>query len=389
MKKTSKIVSFMVVFVTAITTLCTTSFAAVAKQINLSEWKSVELTSDNSTAYANWKFNDTKTSVTQTINARASALISDIECNNNKIDGTFSVDTRDDDDFIGFVFGYKDVNHYYLFDWKENQGMSVKLINTDDSIKESELWSTSGSGDKVKILYQNTISYVDETVYNFALTFTDKGTFNIIIKQGDKVLDNITINDNTYTSGKFGFYNCSQAMVTYSGFTMETLGPVLQVTSSEDKTEIGLSWNPVDGAASYIIKRSTTPGGPYTPIAAGLTGTAYTDPYVTNGTTYYYVVTAIVGGGDNLNSKEASITPAASTAGNQALLVITMENGERKEYDLSMEKINDFMIWYNNNPTSSSTYAIEKNYNRASFTSRKDYISYEQISSVEVDEYNY
>lgn len=64
-----------------------------------------------------------------------------------------------------------------------------------------------------------------------------------------------------------------------------------------------------------------------------------------------------------------------------------MQNGERKEYDLTMEKVNDFMTWYNNKPASSPTYAIEKNYNRASFTSRKDYISYDQIISVEVDEY--
>ncbi|MGC6173455.1 hypothetical protein [Lacrimispora sp. 38-1] len=156
-------------------------------------------------------------------------------------------------------------------------------------------------------------------------------------------------------------------------------------------SKVDLTWPKVKDATSYSVKRSTTAGGSYTPIATGITSNTYIDTAVTNGTTYYYVVTVIKDGSESWNSNEASATPTASTdstqTGKRALLVITMQNGERKEYDLTMEKVNEFMTWYNNKPTSSPTYAIEKNYNRASFTSRKDYISYDQITSVEVDEY--
>jgi hypothetical protein len=388
MRLFNKLFVFLATLITTLVTCCTIVFAETESQLNLADWKSITLADDKSSPYPVWKLNDTKTAVTQTVNARPSALISDIECNNNKIEGSFSVDTTEDDDFIGFVFGYKDIGHYYLFDWKENQGMSVKLINSDESVKEDELWSSTGSGDRIKILYYNNISYLDETVYNFILNFTDKGIFSIAIKQGDKVLDEILITDNTYTSGKFGFYNCSQSMVTYSGFTKKISGPVLHVKSSEVNSELSLDWSTVDGAASYIVKRSSNPEGPYTTIASGITGTTYTDTYVISGSTYYYIITAILNGSESLDSNKASATTAVSTADKRALLIINMQNGERKEYELALKKVNDFMIWYNNNPTSNPTYAIEKDYNRASFTSRKDYISYNQIVSVEVDEYN-
>ncbi len=163
----------------------------------------------------------------------------------------------------------------------------------------------------------------------------------------------------------------------------------LIATAGDSKVE--LTWPNLNNATSYTVKRSTTSGGPYAPIATNISSTSYTDADVTNGTTYYYIVSVIKDGIEIWNSNEASATPKASDepikTGKQALLVITMENGERKEYDLPMDKINEFLNWYNNNPVSNPIYVIEKNYNKASFSSRKDYISFNQISSVEVNEY--
>lgn len=65
-----------------------------------------------------------------------------------------------------------------------------------------------------------------------------------------------------------------------------------------------------------------------------------------------------------------------------------MVTGERKEYEMTADKINDFVSWYNSKAASSPTYVIEKEYNKASFTARKDYIAYDQISNFEVNEYN-
>lgn len=77
-------------------------------------------------------------------------------------------------------------------------------------------------------------------------------------------------------------------------------------------SKIDLTWDAVDKATSYNIKRSTTAGGPYESISSDVTSTTYTDTNVTNGTNYYYIVTAIVAGSESGNSNEASATPEAS-----------------------------------------------------------------------------
>lgn len=172
-----------------------------------------------------------------------------------------------------------------------------------------------------------------------------------------------------------------------------TAGSENQLKATGGDSRVDLTWNAVTGATDYIVKRSTTAGGPYVTVAVGITGTAYTDTSVINGTTYYYAVTSIINGSEDWNSNEASAVPYSAGGSNQptgdkALLIITMVTGERKEYDLSMDKIHDFIAWYNSKASSNPTYVIEKNYNRGSFTSRKDYIVYDQISNFEINEYS-
>jgi len=363
MKKTNKFLSFVIVLITVITTFSTISFAETAKQLDLSDWVAVTLVKGNSNYYANWKLDDAKTSVTQTKNSIPSAFISNNNFNDTKIEGSFSVDTTNDDDFIGFVFGYKDLGHYYLFDWKQaeqsdstlgtaKKGMSVKLVNTDSDVKEADLFTSSGSENKVQILYHNDVAYKDKTVYKFTLTFTNEGSFNIVIRQGDEILDNITIIDNTYTSGKFGFYNYSQDMVTYSGFTMENLEPNLTATGSTSK--IDLTWDAVDKATSYTIKRSTTGGGSYTTIASDIAETSYTDTDVTSGITYYYIVTAVNTGTEITDSNEASAEPTADQTPptTEAKLKVVLEVAESLRLSVDDDlNVNTQMAWSSSDPT--------------------------------------
>ena len=73
---------------------------------------------------------------------------------------------------------------------------------------------------------------------------------------------------------------------------------------------VPLRWQSSFGATSYTVKRATTSGGPYTPIASGITTPSYRDTTVTNGTTYYYVVSADNSAGTSGNSPEDHATPA-------------------------------------------------------------------------------
>lgn len=81
------------------------------------------------------------------------------------------------------------------------------------------------------------------------------------------------------------------------------------LTAAGGQGQVLLSWSAPLGVTGYVVKRSPTPGGPYTPIASGVKGAKYTDNDVVNGTTYYYVVSATNPMGGSGDSNEASATP--------------------------------------------------------------------------------
>ena len=79
--------------------------------------------------------------------------------------------------------------------------------------------------------------------------------------------------------------------------------------ASPGDAAVPLRWQQSFGATSYTVMRSTFSGGPYSPIASGITGASYTDRSVTNGMTYYYSVAAANSAGMSANSAEDSATP--------------------------------------------------------------------------------
>jgi hypothetical protein len=81
------------------------------------------------------------------------------------------------------------------------------------------------------------------------------------------------------------------------------------LTAAAGNEQVALNWNAVSNASGYNLKRSTTSGGGYATVTAGVTGTNYTDMILSNNTAYYYVVSAVSGGSESANSLEASATP--------------------------------------------------------------------------------
>jgi fibronectin type 3 domain-containing protein len=90
--------------------------------------------------------------------------------------------------------------------------------------------------------------------------------------------------------------------------------------------QVSLTWTASPGAASYQVKRSPTPEGPYAIIATGITDTSLTDTGLTNGTTYYYVVSASNLGGESANSTEVSALPLPPVPAAPATLTATPGN---------------------------------------------------------------
>ncbi len=83
------------------------------------------------------------------------------------------------------------------------------------------------------------------------------------------------------------------------------------LTATAGDAQVSLSWNAVTGATSYNVKRSTTPGGPYTTVGSSA-GAPFIDTGVANGTLYYYVVSAANAAGESPNSTEASARPTSA-----------------------------------------------------------------------------
>ncbi len=80
------------------------------------------------------------------------------------------------------------------------------------------------------------------------------------------------------------------------------------VYASPDAGQVPLRWLQSFGATSCNVLRSTTSGGPYTPVATGLTNASYVDTNLAPATTYYYVVTASNAAGTSGYSPEDSAT---------------------------------------------------------------------------------
>ena len=82
---------------------------------------------------------------------------------------------------------------------------------------------------------------------------------------------------------------------------------------------VSLTWtaNSEPDLAGYNLYRGTATGGPYTKVNTPvITGTAYTDTGLTNGTPYYYVLRAVdTSSNESGNSSEVTATPAEAATG--------------------------------------------------------------------------
>ncbi len=101
------------------------------------------------------------------------------------------------------------------------------------------------------------------------------------------------------------------------------------ISAAPGNLETTLTWSESPRARSYLVKRGTVPGGPYTGIATAV-GPTHLDTGLANGRAYYYVVTAVNAGGESPASAEVKSTPldppaapldVAATAGNNQVLV--------------------------------------------------------------------
>lgn len=78
-------------------------------------------------------------------------------------------------------------------------------------------------------------------------------------------------------------------------------------------SQVTLTWNAVNNATGYKVKRAATSGGSYVVISSPINPN-FTDTGLFNGTAYYYVVSAMGIGGESLNSSEVLGRPVSLIA---------------------------------------------------------------------------
>jgi len=206
---------------------------ATAQFLDLSSWSELTLDLTGGQSAGNWVLSNSNQTVTQTVNADPSFYHNNTSLSNYQMDGSWRVITGADDDFMGFVFGFQDASHFYLMDWKQNtqdagpdyglaqEGFTIRKISAPSvaSLTLRDFWNSTGATNSTILAtnYGSTLGWQDNVLYDFHLEF-NSGLFSLEVKQGATSLWSQTVNDNSYTSGEFGFYNFSQQQVEYSGF---------------------------------------------------------------------------------------------------------------------------------------------------------------------------
>ena len=101
--------------------------------------------------------------------------------------------------------------------------------------------------------------------------------------------------------------------------------PPQNLDASPGDARVSLIWLPSPGADKYRVKRSLVRSGPYV-LVTEVTGTAFTDLSVTNGTKYYYTVSAANEAGESKDSNRTSAIPGPIPAPPTGVSAVTGSN---------------------------------------------------------------
>ncbi len=114
-------------------------------------------------------------------------------------------------------------------------------------------------------------------------------------------LDPENIGKVTVQDGKLTFAldpRGEQVLLTRAGADLAPPTAPAGVTASAETARVSLAWEPVAGAAGYVVWRSIVAGGGYQQVGTVTSGTAFVDTTARSGTRYHYVVTALDAAGN-------------------------------------------------------------------------------------------
>jgi len=174
-----------------------------------------------------WAYTNDDTQACETANGDPAALVCDIVLDDASFTSRFEVQSNDDDDQLGFVWGYQDAAHFYVFTWRRNdqtwnncndtfapEGMVVKRIDAGSPLVCDDMLGVADTSNSTTLLDPDDLSdqgwsYNEEYVFELSHTPQDF-TLSVRRADDDSVVAEATVVDDTYPTGRFGPYTFSQ-----------------------------------------------------------------------------------------------------------------------------------------------------------------------------------
>jgi len=196
----------------------------------------VDLSTWTQEGAGSWTLLPGNNSVRQNTNGNPTIFYSDYSAFGNQLSGTIRVNTSSDNDFIGFVVGFKPGDltaagtNFLVIDWKQgNQGSFgctafaglALSVATAGLANNSGAWCHSGNGvtELARGATLGNVGWSENVTYGFDIAYTAS---NIKVWVDDVLQFDL---NGSFGDGRFGFYNYSQAAVTYAGITNAVLPP--------------------------------------------------------------------------------------------------------------------------------------------------------------------
>lgn len=202
---------------------------AVAAPTNLSTWT-------REGTGGNWNVAGDNNSVTQTLNGTPTIFYSDFNALGRTLSGSIRVNTSGDDDFIGLVIGFDPgelagPSDFLLIDWKQGtqgafggtaqRGLALSRVTGGLRDSSGAWWHNplDGVTELARGATFGATGWADATTYTFDIEYT---ATNLTVSVNDIEQFNVA---GAFGDGRFGFYNYSQANVTYAGIEDTVLPP--------------------------------------------------------------------------------------------------------------------------------------------------------------------
>ena len=230
--------------------------------LDLTGWQVVQY-EVNAQPDAQWVLKLNNRAVDQLINSDPSIYLSPFAVANQTIRARMGSGSAPDT--MGFVFGYQDRGHYYLFDWKkvsasyqsfgvQPRGMRLRVMHVPSGDPTgADFWSAQNVTNSTT-LRTNDLAWADGADYDLVLRL-NPGLIELEVNQGTNNLVSWSVTNNAYAAGQFGYYVNSLQYVRFGQILLDNIAPTITSVQRTNDTEVALTW--VNGLPPFQVQTRT------------------------------------------------------------------------------------------------------------------------------------